>query len=100
MKDILAKIWAWIVNIPADKLLHDYAAALITLYGFAVLAIFLPFWPSAILANVAALLALVGKEAYDYLKPEGHSVEAADIAYGVFGMLKVDGALLLLWIAI
>lgn len=100
MKDLLKKIWAWIVSIPQDKLLHDYAGALITLYSFVILWLLLPFWPAAILANVTALLALIGKEVYDYLKPEGHSVEAADIAYGVFGMAKVDIALLVLFIGI
>ncbi len=62
----LKKIWAWIVSIPSDKLLHDYAGA------------------------------LIAKEVYDYLKPEGHSVEAADIGFGIFGILKVDVALLIL----
>lgn len=96
MKDFLKKIWVWIVSIPADKLLHDYAAALITLFAFVLLHLVFKFWCCFILADAAAVLALIGKELYDYLKPEGHSVEAADVAYGLFGILKVDAALLIL----
>lgn len=92
----LKKIWAWIVSIPSDKLLHDYAGALIALYTFAVFFLFLKFWPTFAVANGVALLALIAKEVYDYLKPEGHSVEAADIGFGIFGILKVDVALLIL----
>ena len=100
MKNLLKKIWEWIVSIPSDKLLHDYAGALIALYSFVVILIFSPYWGAFAAANGIAILALIGKEIYDYLKPEGHSVEVADIAYGLFGILKVDIALLLLKISI
>ena len=100
MKDFFAKIWAWITSRPADKLLHDYAGALITLYAFVLSFLFLSFWPSAIVANVLAVLALVGKEAYDYFHSDTQSVEMADIAYGLFGIMKVDVALGILLIAL
>jgi hypothetical protein len=100
MCNILKKIWAWIVSIPKDKLLHDYAANLITVYTFAVLIIFCNYWPAFALANAAGIVALLAKELYDYLRPEGHSVEIADIGYGVFGILKADAALLLLGIVL
>ena len=100
MKALIKKIWNWIVSIPNDKLLHDYAAALITLFIFAFVFLMLKFWPSFAIANGVAVLALVGKELYDFLKPEGHSVELADIGFGVFGILKVDLALLILAITV
>lgn len=96
MIEILKKIWSWIVNIPQDKLLHDYAAALIALYGFAVVFLFAPFWWAFVAGNVLAVAALVGKEVYDWKHPEGHSVEWKDVAFGLFGVLKVDVALLLI----
>lgn len=100
MKDILKKLWNWVISITADKLLHDYVAALITLYAFVLLYIICPFWTAFALADAVAVLALLGKELYDYLKPEGHTVEAADVAYGLFGILKVDVALIILAFAL
>ena len=97
MKDIIKKIWNWIISIPQDKLLHDYAAALICLFCFAILyRCTVPFWWAFGISDAVALLALIAKEVYDYLKPEGHSVELADIAYGMFGVLKIDLALIIM----
>lgn len=96
MIEFLKKIWAWVVSIPQDKLLHDYAGALICLYTFALVKIFVPYWPSLVIANVVALCGLVGKEIYDHFHPEEHSTECKDILFGMFGMAKVDVALLLL----
>ena len=102
--NIFKKIWNWIVSIPQDKLLHDYAGALIDLYGFAIFFKLLiwctvakPFWWAFLAGNVIALGALIGKEIYDAKhREDGHSVEWKDILYGVFGMVKVDLAILLL----
>lgn len=100
MKELIKKIWNWIVSIPQDKLLHDYAAALITLFVFAIALLMVKFWVAFAIANAVAVLCIFGKEVYDYLKPEGHSVELADIWFGLFGMLKIDAALLLMAIVI
>lgn len=100
MKDFLLKIWNWIVTRQADKLLHDYAGALIALYSFVVLFLFMNFWLAFVLANAIAFVALVLKEVYDHIKGNGHSVEIADIGYGVFGMFKIDVALIVLQIGL
>lgn len=100
MKELLKKVWAWIVAIPQDKLLHDYAGALITLFTFALVHIFAGFWASFLVADIVALAALVGKEVYDRLHPDGHSVECEDVLWGLFGAFKVDLALLILLISI
>ena len=90
-------IWNWIVSIPKDKLLHDYAAALICLFSFAIAYRFLSLlWACFAIADGVAVLALCLKELYDFRHPEGHSVEAADILYGLFGLLKVNIALLIM----
>ena len=95
IKNLIKKIFAWVVNIPQDKLLHDYAAALITLFAFALAKLPLPYWWAFGVADALALAALILKECYD-AKHEGHSVELSDILWGVFGIVKIDLALLLL----
>lgn len=99
MKEFLKKVWAWIVAIPQDKLLHDYAGALIALFGFVLTFLFLPFWWAFLCGNLLALAALIAKEIYD-AKHAGHSCECEDIAFGLFGIAKVDVALLLLAISV
>jgi hypothetical protein len=94
MVEILKKIWRWIVSIPQDKLLHDYAGELISMYFFAFL-IFLGFWKALLIADLVAACALVGKEVYDYFHPDGHSVEWKDVVFGLFGVLKFDVAALI-----
>ena len=96
MIEILKKIWAWVVSIPQDKLLHDYAGALVCLYGFAVVFTFAPFWWAFCIGNLLAVAALGLKEWYDWKHPEGHSVEWKDVAFGLFGVAKVDLSLLLI----
>lgn len=103
MKNFFKKIWNWIISIPQDKLLHDYAGALINLFTFSIFfrilgwMIVKPFWWAFLIGNVIALLALIGKEIYDSKhKEEGHSVEWKDILYGVFGIVKIDIALLIM----
>lgn len=97
MINFLKKIWAWIVSIPQDKLLHDYCAALIFLFVFAILyRCMVPFWWAVLIAGAVALLALIGKEIYDYIKKEGHSVELADILWGLFGIAKIILALIIM----
>ena len=100
MIDFLKKIWSWVTSIPQDKLLHDYAGALIALFSFVLLFLFLQKWADFAWANVITVVLVVGKEIYDFVRPEGHSVECKDIAFGVFGLLKVDIALLLLFISL
>ena len=104
MKNLIKKIWNWIISIPQDKLLHDYAGALIDLFCFAIMFRILglcccphkaAFWWSYGVANALALAALVAKEIYDSKHKEGHSAEWQDIAYGVFGMVKIDICLLI-----
>lgn len=98
MKNLFKKIWNWIVTIPNDKLLHDYAGALICLFTFAVLFRFFPIWLCFIIADIVATIALGLKELYDFKHPSGHSVEAADFYYGLFGIIKVNIALLTMFI--
>lgn len=107
MKELLKKVWAWlkrvwdwVVAIPKDKLLHDYAGALITLFAFALVHIFAGFWASFLAANITALVILVGKEVYDRLHPESQTAECEDVLWGLFGAFKVDLALLILLISI
>lgn len=94
----MRKIWNWIVSIPKDKLLHDYAGALICLYAFAVAFRFLAFWPAFIIGNAAALFALMAKEIYDAYHPETETAELKDFLFGVFGAVKVDIALLVMFL--
>ena len=99
----IKKIWNWIVSIPKDKLLHDYAGALINLFVFALafrligLVIPKPLWWAFAIGNVVAIGALVIKEIYDAKhKEEGHSFEWKDILYGLFGVLKIDLAIIIM----
>lgn len=94
MVEILKKIWNWIVSIPKDKLLHDYAGELIAMYFFAVL-IWLGFWRALGFSNLVAICFLVGKEVWDYFHPAGHSVEWKDVLWGMFGIAKFDVAALI-----
>jgi len=99
MIEFLKKIWRFIVSIPQDKLLHLEAGDTITLYSFVLLLIFVPYWHSLGCANIIAVLFLIGKEVYDALHPEGHSVECKDVLAGLAGMVKVDIALAIIgWI--
>ena len=94
--DFIKKIWNWIVSIPQDKLLHDYVAALICLFSFAILfRCTFPFWWCILVADTLAIAALVAKEIYDHIKKEGHSAEFADIMWGLFGIAKMNLALII-----
>lgn len=94
---VFKQIWNWIVSIPQDKLLHDYAGALICLFVFAVLFRLLPIWACFIVADIVAVAALALKELYDS-KHQGHSVETADFLYGLFGLAKINIALLIMFL--
>ena len=97
--DFLKRLWAFIVSIPQDKLLHLEAGDTITLYSFVLLLIFVPYWHSLGCANIIAAVFLIGKEVYDALHPEGHSVECKDVLAGLAGVVKVDIALAIIgWI--
>ena len=97
MMKILKAIWNWIVSIPQDKLLHDYAGALICLFSFAILfRCTVPFWWCVLIADIITIAALICKEVYDYKKKEGHSVELADVLWGLFGMVKMNIAVMIM----
>ncbi len=91
MIDFFKKVWNWIVSIPKDKLLHDYAACLIALFAFAVF-LFLGCWRSMVVANIVSVAALIGKGVYDAFHPGSQSVEGEDFLYGLFGIAKFDCA--------
>ena len=95
-KDFLKRLWNFIVSIPQDKLLHLEAGDTITLYSFALLLIFLPFWRCLVCANIVAAVFIIGKEVYDALHPDGHSVECKDVLAGIAGVVKVDIALVII----
>ena len=97
MIDLFTKIWNWIVSIPQDKLLHDYAGALICLFIFAPLYRFCPVWLCFTLADIVAVSVLALKELYDG-GHEGHSVELADFLWGLFGVAKINIALLIMFV--
>ena len=96
----IKKFLDWAGSIPQDKLLHDYAGALITLFVFAVSFIWLTFGQAFFVANATALLALFAKELYDNFWGDSKCIEIADIFWGMFGALKVDAALGILLIAL
>lgn len=95
MKNLLKKIWNWVVNIPADKLLHYIAGELINLLFIVLLFHFCPLWLTLSIADIVTVAFLVGKEIYDS-GHEGHSVELWDILAGIFGMLTINLGLLLI----
>lgn len=97
MKNLIKKIWNWIVSIPQDKLLHDYAGLLIAMFVFAICYRFCPVLTAGAISNSVALFVLIGKEIYDS-RHEGHTVEAKDILWGCFGILKFDLAALIMFI--
>lgn len=98
MFDLFKKIWNWIVSIPQDKLLHDYAGALICLFVFALLYRFCPAWLCFTLADIVAVAVLALKELYDAGHREVQTPELADFLWGVFGVVKINLALLIMFV--
>ena len=98
MIDLFKKIWNWIVSIPQDKLLHDYAGALICLFFFAIFFRFCPVWLCFTLADILAVSALALKEIYDAHHREDQTPEIADFLWGLFGVVKVNLALLIMFV--
>ena len=93
----MRKIWEFIVSIPADKWMHFCAGAGIDLFSFVILYRFVPCWLAFVLSIILALVALFGKEIYDYHhSQEGHSVEVMDIVAGMIGVALVNIALLIM----
>lgn len=90
MIDFLKKIWAWIISIPQDKLLHYNAIDLVASFSFAIFFLFLAYWPAFGWANLVAAVFAIGKEVYDAFHPDGHSVEWKDLVADFAGLLKVD----------
>lgn len=95
---ILKAIWNWIVSIPQDKLLHDYAGALICLFVFAPLYRFCPVWLCFTLADIVAVAVLALKELYDAHHREDQTPEIADFLWGLFGVAKINIALLIMFV--
>lgn len=96
MKNLIKKIWNWVVSIPADKLLHLLAGLLINAYAFGIAYRIIPFWWAILVGLVIALGGLIAKEVYDYKhKEQGHSVEVADVLYGLGGVALIDLALII-----
>lgn len=79
----------------ADKLLHCFVAALIVAIVYILsLAWGSPgtgFW----MGNLLALIALIGKEVYDYYHPDTHVAELYDILAGLIGMAGIDLVILM-----
>ena len=100
MKKFLKWLWSFFVNTPHDKLLHQYAAAMVALYGFVLAFIGLSFWWAFLVGNLLALAALIGKEVYDKLHPEGHEADCKDVVYGLLGVAEVDVALFILLVGL
>ncbi len=98
MIDFLKKIWAWIISIPQDKLLHFVSILLLTLLTFCVVFIFSTFWPAFGWANLLGVVASLGKELYDLIKQEGHTAEWRDLVADGAGLLTADGVLLLFYL--
>ena len=80
MMDFFKRLWAFIVSIPQDKLLHLEAGDTITLYSFVLLLIFVPYWHSLGCANIIAAVFLIGKEVYDAPHPDGVVTESGALA--------------------
>ena len=78
----------WLLK--TDKLLHCTIAALIVASTFIFLQAFKhPNWGFWV-GNALAVLALLSKELYDYLHPDGHSVEFYDVLAGLIGIFGMD----------
>lgn len=92
MKKLLKAIWNWLITIPYDKLWHGVVGAVVALFVFAIcFRFYLPVWLCFVIADGAALAALVLKEIYDRTH-SGHSAEWGDILAGSIGMLIVNAA--------
>lgn len=98
MIDFLKKIWAWIVSVPQDKLLHFVAVLLVAQFVFCVVFIFSTFWPAFGWANAAGVVVSLGKELYDLIKREGHTAEWRDLVADGAGLVTADGVLLLFYL--
>ena len=82
--------------IPRDKLWHAIGGAVLALLVGAGLWMFVSHTVAIVCAIVAAGVAGVAKEFYDYFHPRAHTVEAADAAATLMGGLIVAILLLLL----
>ena len=92
----IKKILDFIASIPKDKLLHDYAGLLIAMFVFAISYRFCPVWLCFVLSNILSVAALGLKELYD-AHHEG-TVEFADFLWGIFGVVKFDLAMLIMFV--
>lgn len=97
MKDLIKKIWNWIVSIPQDKLLHEKWGAMICAFVFAIFFRFSPVWLCFVVADIISIGALALKELYD-AQHSGHSVELADFLWGCWGVAKVNIVFLIMFV--
>lgn len=98
----MKKIIDFIAGLPHDKILHAFAGALIALWATAIifLVVRLCGLPvrlccTVLMGAIISIAALVAKEIHDALHPETDTPEAADVIYGIYGILLVDVPLLL-----
>lgn len=99
MAKIIEAILNWLSRIPTDKLLHDYAGELIAMFSFAIMFRFsCPIWVCFVGSNLLGAIALGIKELYDAHHKKEHSVELADFLWGLFGIAKLDLAMLIMWV--
>ena len=99
MKNLLKKLWDWVVSVPQDKLLHYIFGEIINLFSLVIFVHFMPLWAAVLTADAIAAAFLIGKEIYDSKhREEGHSVELNDIIAGLFGILTINLAMLLLFL--
>lgn len=73
-----------------DKLCHLMAAALIVAITYIFCRTFGHPGAGLWIGDVLAILALVGKEVYDYYHPDKHFVEFRDIFAGLIGIFGMD----------
>ena len=84
--DAIKNFWLF----KTDKLLHQWAAALIVAVVFILLDAFKhPNWGFWV-GNLAAFLALVAKEAFDYFHPDKYLAEFLDVLAGLTGIFLMD----------
>ena len=74
----------------ANYLLHHVAAEDIALLVFAIICHFLQWGWALLVADMAAVAALILKEVYDYFHPDTQSVERMDIYSGLLAIAYVD----------
>lgn len=90
MKNLINKIFNFIVNIPKDKLLHYIACYVISHTIISIIfAIFHPSYGGCVIGFCSGVVIAMCKEIYDS-KHEDHSSEFLDFIYGCLGSLTAS----------